>query len=685
MRNTPLEVIGRFILCYIQSIWELLLSIFSTSATMKDSPLDTISNSEQNANIIACSESQGEIPHPNGNSAIDGGTSSEAIHASLSNFDPQPPSESLGAGSENVSVDVRPSSDSQDTSGDSDTSFFNSNSWVPKNIAFPKVTISALTETGQAESSIKVPLQRSYTGRRPVIPSSLANTPCATLGIQGLLDELNTTLGTSYTLDIPSLSSILEDCVKKCDFGTAYGRLCWIWYTHDWSNIRDELRRHGEEDMVRRQEALVGNRIVNPRLPPRRVWDLYSNRVVPSWTVSDEYDLWEVLKPMSHAWVDEEDHMGVWTPINGYKWPVPIPNGTSLDLIRIEMLNLGLQYTWLDVLCLRQKGGLKEDLHVEEWMLDVPTIGWVYSYGKVVIYLSGLGLPLSVKEGGLDSERCWFRRAWTLQEVGRRRIIAGDMPDGPMSAKPIDEDGNYETELLTRFHKQLGSTRDGSIFSRLAEMRLRVSTNHVDKVAGLAFPLSPDMIPAYHESESLEDAWTALVNAMSPGMRVSFLLLYPGVGLGCKKWRPTWEQVMTAPLPLDQFCYGFVKHDDKTDEDLFEEHCIKKGRVLGLSADLAEGGDRCGQLIVEGTDGMPHTFTIRATHQIPILEDMYMLLGISAIKPKDGTWQQHWAVGRCLPGHRFEKVSVVVMDDEEDVKRLKGLGIVNTESCFILV
>ncbi len=147
-----------------------------------------------------------------------------------------------------------------------------------------------------------------------------------------------------------------------------------------------------------------------------------------------------------------------------------------------------MEYTWLDVLCLRQKGGLQEDLRVEEWKLDVPTIGYVYDDAKVVIYLSGLGLPLSLKDGDLDSDQCWFRRAWTVQEVGEDRIIAGDTPDGPMHARPIDEDGNYETDLLTMFYKQLKSVQESSgLFSRLAEMQKRVSTNPVDKVAGLAF------------------------------------------------------------------------------------------------------------------------------------------------------------------------------------------------------
>ncbi|KAK0429858.1 hypothetical protein EV421DRAFT_1940879, partial [Armillaria borealis] len=430
---------------------------------------------------------------------------------------------------------------------------------------------------------------------------------------------------------------ILEDYVEnQYDFGTAYGCLCQLWYTDDWSKVQDKLRRREERDRTMRQKALVGNWIVKPQLPPRRVWDLYSNRVVPSWTVSDAPP-WEWLQPISHAWVDEKDHVDMWTPINRKEWPVPIPQDASLDLIRIEMLNLGLQYTWLDVLCLRQKGGLKEDLHVEEWKLDVPTIGWVYIIGdeKVVIYLSGLGLPLSLKEGDLDSDRCWFRCAWTLQEVGRERIIARNTSDGPMHTEPIDEDGNYETELLMRFHMQLGSTWVGGIFSQLAEMRNQVSTNHVDKVVGLAFPLMPETILAYHESESLENAWTALVNAMHQLMRKDFLLLYSGVGLRHKKWRPTWEQVMMEPLPEDAYCSGSVKHDDKTDEDSFEGSCIEKGHVHGLDVELAAGVDRCGELVVESVDRMLHTFTISATHQILILKDMYTLLG----------GQNHWAVG----------------------------------------
>ncbi len=148
-----------------------------------------------------------------------------------------------------------------------------------------------------------------------------------------------------------------------------------------------------------------------------------------------------------------------------------------------------------------------------------PTIGGVYYHAKVVCYLSGLGRPLTLKEGDLESDQSWFRRAWTLQEVGWRRVIAGDTPDGPLHAKR--KDGKHETELLTRFHKQLSSTRDMSwkLHEALVEMQKRVSTNPVDKIAGLAFLMNCRMIPAYYESESLEDAWTALANAMNTGCR----------------------------------------------------------------------------------------------------------------------------------------------------------------------
>ncbi|KAK0460373.1 hypothetical protein IW261DRAFT_1614628 [Armillaria novae-zelandiae] len=380
---------------------------------------------------------------------------------------------------------------------------------------------------GLEESSVVVPLQRAYTGRKPVIPSSLADTSCATLGVQGLLDQLNTTLATSYSLDNPFLSSLLEYFISdNCDFGLAYSHLRQIWYTDDWSTVKDVLWKWRDEDDEERRKALVGNRIVNSLLPPRRVWDLCSNRVVPWWLMPIEPELEDRLLPVpiSHAWVDEKDRTAVWTPINGYEWPVPLPKDADLNLIRIEMLNLGHEHTWLDVLCLRQEGGQTEDLRTEEWKLDVPTIGNVYAQLFVVCYLSGLGRPLTLNEGDLDSDRSWFRRAWTLQEAARRMLFAGDTPDGPLHAEC--KDGQYATELLARFHKQRKHACD-NFFDReaLVEMRDRISTNPVDKIAGLAKLTGYGSIPAYYKSMSLEDAWTTLVHLMLCMKRADLFVL----------------------------------------------------------------------------------------------------------------------------------------------------------------
>ncbi|KAK0217706.1 hypothetical protein EDD85DRAFT_916356 [Armillaria nabsnona] len=536
-----------------------------------------------------------------------------------------------------------------------------------------EVTISAFTETSQEESSIIVPKQRSYTGKR-VISSRLADTPCATFDIQGFLDQLNATLGTLYSLDNPSVSCFLEACItSRYDFGLIYGLLRRIWYTHDWSTIRDELCRWEKEDREMRRKALDGNRIVDPVLPPRRAWDLYSNRVVPHWIMDTDSDYYQWPRPISHAWMDEKDRAVVWTSINGYEWPVPIPKDADLNLIRIEMLNLGAEYAWLDVLCLRQVGGRREDLREEEWKLDVPTIGRVYQDRDVVCYLSGLGRPLTLMEDDLESDRSWFRRAWTLQEVGEERTIAGDTPDGPLHAEC--EDGKYETDLLTRFYRQLQSMcyRAFNVGEVLEEMRKRVSTNPVDKIAGLAILMRSESIPAYYESESLEHAWTALVNSMHAFPRGLLFFLCAEPGNADKKWRPSWEQVMTKPLPAVLGSLTTVGRDEAGDKDWCDAEGIE-GLVLGLA--IVEEGDRRGVLIVKDPGGKEHRCEITATHTSPIPEDTYTIIC---------KWYYSGVcvVGRSLPGGKFEKVSMLIISREEH-RWIKNRGITE-EHRYILI
>ncbi|KAK0473063.1 hypothetical protein IW261DRAFT_1611289 [Armillaria novae-zelandiae] len=463
------------------------------------------------------------------------------------------------------------------------------NEWVsPPPEEYPEVTISAFTETGQEESSIVVPLQRAYTDRKPVITSRLADTPCATLGVQGLMDQLNTTLRTSYSLDNPFISSFLEDCIKDgYDFGMAYSYFRGILrYTDDWSIVQYALshRRSGADEQ--RRKAVVGNRIINSLFPPRRVWDLYSNRVVPQWLMPTHlrnYTCLERLRPISHAWMDEEDRTSVWTPINRIRMACSHPKG-----------------------CRPQPDPHRD---AKSWQTGV-------------CYLSGLGRPLTLKEGNLESDRSWFRRAWTLQEVGAEKVIAGDTPDGPLHAECKDGEQLQHTRYSFWLHRVL------------PEMQDRVSTNPVDKIAGLAFLI-----------------WTKvntsiLRERVSRGRMDSAREFDGYVASG--------DVVMTKPL-LSYRTVGYVDRDETVDEDWCNMECVE-GFVRGLA--VVNEGDRQGEFIVECNDAISR-FKIAAAHTYPILEETYTLIYYFCDAPPHAC-----VVGRSLPGGRFEKMSVLETYDE---------------------
>ncbi|KAF8453381.1 hypothetical protein BDZ91DRAFT_668708, partial [Kalaharituber pfeilii] len=154
-----------------------------------------------------------------------------------------------------------------------------------------------------------------------------------------------------------------------------------------------------------------GLSIANPyNIPPRRLWDLHSNRVleVKLFSRTDGSPVTPRMPSsfiaISHSWTTD---MQLWmTPINYYQWAVPLPKGTTFEEIRWEALRAGFSYCWLDVLCLRQatmervdgeEREINEQLRLEEWSIDVPTIGNVYRRAtKVLRYFNGLGRELKL-------------------------------------------------------------------------------------------------------------------------------------------------------------------------------------------------------------------------------------------------------------------------------------------------
>jgi hypothetical protein len=197
----------------------------------------------------------------------------------------------------------------------------------------------------QDQLSTHVPFQLAFMGTSLVIPSQLADTRCATSGLPSLLAELNNIFGTEYTFDShPGLESLLQHYIDNDrDFGEVYAHLRPEWATGTLS--QDYFQTLEENDRQVRLSATdsSSNSIVQPNISPRRLWDLYSNRVVPSYIwIRDRWDKHgHPFSAVSHSWMSEDLRQLVATPINAYEWPVPIPTDITLEQLRIDLLNHG--------------------------------------------------------------------------------------------------------------------------------------------------------------------------------------------------------------------------------------------------------------------------------------------------------------------------------------------------------
>ncbi|KAK0479160.1 hypothetical protein IW261DRAFT_1336744, partial [Armillaria novae-zelandiae] len=480
-----------------------------------------------------------------------------------------------------------------------------------------------------------------YTGNNGAIPSTFADIPCADLGVDGVFKKLEATLSVSDSFGLGFDHSILKPYVARNDnFGTVYSHLRRYWYVPSINVFKWAFRSEEERDTMMREMVFVHGRIRTRRVPPRRV-SRGSSR------------LWAI----SHAWVDDNDRVNVMTPINGYEWPVPMPKDANLDLIRIEMLNHGAEFAWLDVLCLRQEGGKGEHLRLEEWKLDVPTIGWVYSdRARVVCYFNGLGRPLHLTRDYFESDRCWFRRAWTLQEITDDVIIGGETGDDII-----------EKEVRQMFDERLACLRQlrkrGSCLDLVSEMRTRVSSKPLDKVAGLAYLLNLDCIPIYDAEMSDANAWEVLLDAMSSWSRAELFFYFPEPGNGKKYWRPSWQQIMTM-----KHCQrsSFLSLGRVRVGDRYEGCFINSADVRGLDEGLEEEEPRQGEIFFENPTGVSCTFKISADHSYPIPNGSYALVGA-----RHWYWGYPvgpWVVGRLKKVGEFEKLSVFSLADDELIK-----------------
>lgn len=308
------------------------------------------------------------------------------------------------------------------------------------------------------------------------------------------------------------------------------------------------------------------------RTLPRRVWDIRSNRVIPfslltistiqqdpgskAWEVTftdrdqDPPEFWA----LSHSWTAKPNR--VTTPANRQQWPVPLPYEVPLDRVRRELFRFGAKYVWLDVLCLRQPGGLAdEDTRQREWKLDVPTIGNIYRIATTIIrYFNGLGCKFS-SENWNDS-RHWLQRAWTLQELRSEDITYnGGVRDSTNLWNTMgDFDGRITTlrQVMTplwELAQHLDLDREKShaeIYRLVKEMHRRSASDELDKVCGLFYLLRTTSLPTYLRGTPAGDAWEKSFHVLPDQTQLELLFDFPYPGSE-GKWFPSWDQLLHWP------------------------------------------------------------------------------------------------------------------------------------------
>lgn len=458
--------------------------------------------------------------------------------------------------------------------------------------------------------SDRLALKRTYDRAWTVLPSKVANIECGRMKPGVLLDWMNRLFNTHYSMT-PSLKACLTGFMDDgCDLGQVYGHLRpW------WPEIRDvkefdgvpaAMQKRKQEDYDLRAAAVTGNRIINSHIPPRRVWDLYANRVLPfhvlkpETTPSGEPCLPSRLLAVSHSWLAASDRQSVLTTVNGKAWHVPIPRKTTLGAIRNELLILGAEYVFLDVLCLRQRDELRpeaESVRKREWRLDIPTIGYIYNesvgsvFKPIIVYFNGLGIPFNDGPVDPNDRYHWFNRVWTLQETPQMNVIIGGLRKkldkiclpvyqySKLGTAEISHSFLESLKTLCTSYFELCGHYVGSILSNVVPMVAgRAYSNAVDEVACMAYMLSCTTLPIYDADIDVEVAWSLLVECLPPRDQLRLLFSDFKLDRPTSSWRPTWEQFKACRL----FKVPNPGHDNVSEPELLK-------RLDGSSPELGYG------------------------------------------------------------------------------------------------
>ena len=431
--------------------------------------------------------------------------------------------------------------------------------------------------------------------------------------------------------------------------------------------------------------------IISPySVMPRRLWDLKSNRVVDfrmlhaaQPTIETRPTFWAV----THSWTS--DMTPVSTAINQFQWPVPLPKGISLESLRSELLTLGAEYVWLDVICLRQRSELNslEQLRQKEWKLDVPTIGNIYrAAAKIVRYFNGLGVPFSNE--GWDSSRHWLQRAWTLQEIAsEKNTINGSIPrDRSQRWVFLNSKGKVSGKLI-KFRSAIGpviqlaaqvdSQYGCEIYELAREMARRQSTELVDKISGLFYLLRTTKLPCYDEHKTSEDIWRESFHLLPLAQRAEILFDFPYRGSDAQ-WFPTWAQVLDWPTRDPEYNHmrPHISHDLARNA-LGEISFIRNiWTIPGVTLSERNYPGEC-EYGVE-TNGRLFGFYPPYLKQKPIdIQD-----SVFTLATLDIGYAYNWVVCKAIGKKAGESVG---FDGVAEVNVLRKIGVLRTDACSELM
>ncbi|KAL0632208.1 hypothetical protein Q9L58_008918 [Maublancomyces gigas] len=447
-----------------------------------------------------------------------------------------------------------------------------------------------------------------------------------------LLHDLNVCTGNPRKMDDPGVKRAINWCIDLgLDFGGAYGRLRKLWVPGDFLAARKKVDDDKNEMERLRTSAFFmdkyGNRTLKHpyAMEPRRIWDLYSHRVIPSYFVPDRKNVWAI----THSHRSSKDKDCIASPVNEYQWGVALPKRVTLDKIRDDLVADGAEYCWLDLVCVRQVCNLKDCRQEcklknrvvldEEMAVDMPTMGNIYAKaGKVVRYYTGLGRSFDNTED-IGGDYHWLNRAWTLQEMNINTTIGGlKDKDSPVPITGYEFDNKLEkypaiSERLRSLEDIITST------PRLAKivkaMKPRKSRDDVDKIYGLGYLMKSRTLPAYHRVPNddlleVEGTWWQLVYCMSDTMRGELLFLFPQPGdSGKNLWMPTWRQLMDVDMVQDS-------HIDESVTIIagrkakYNGYVLAKCNITGHQVTVV--ADRAGEFtfIASNTDPKDDTYTL---------------------------------------------------------------------------